>query len=312
MIITNKHNLPDWYITTVQKQIAHHDSKADYSVTELLEPPRISRLKEQYKDEIREDAIDLTYAIFGSAVHNLFESINDDDRYLTEERFFANIDLPNSDSERPVTFSGQIDVYDKAEQTLWDIKVGTSAEVMKANKYNDVRHERVEQLNVYAWLLHIHNYPVKHIKNLFLVRDHRPMEQLQKAKDGYTDKIYIHEQNLWPIEVQKSFILNRIVIHEGSKQNLPYCTPEEQWRRDDKLAIMSKFQKKAHKLVDTPEQSIEWIEKNKWKRDSKGKITGTQNWYGKTWIEDRPGKVARCEDYCSVKPFCSQYRNMIK
>lgn len=98
-------------------------------------------------------------------------------------------------------------------------------------------------------------------KNLFLVRDHRPMEQLQKAKDGYTNKIYVHEQNLWPIEVQKGFILNRIVIHEGSKQNLPYCTPEEQWRQDDKLAIMSKFQKKAHKLVDTPEQSIEWIEK---------------------------------------------------
>jgi len=268
MNITNKHNLPDWYVDTVKKQVAHHQSNADYSVTELLEPPRIARLKEHYNEQLQEDAMDLTYAVYGSAVHNLFESADENDRYITEVRYKSNIKL--SENDYPISLSGQIDVYDKAEQTLWDIKVGTSFEVMKANSGKEVRPEREQQLNIYAWLLERHDRPVKHIKNLFLVRDYRPMEQKTKAKEGYTDKIYIHEHILWPKEATESFIHSRIRIHEESKENLPYCTPEEQWRQPDMLAIMSPYRKTAHKRVFSEDEGYKWIEANKWKRDSKG------------------------------------------
>ena len=70
-MITNKYNLPRFWVQAVDHQLSAHKSQADYSVTELLDTPRRVKLLKQYRDQIDTDASDTVWAIFGTATHSI-------------------------------------------------------------------------------------------------------------------------------------------------------------------------------------------------------------------------------------------------
>ena len=139
MKLTNKRNLPET-IVNVLKRPQYSKGKANLSVTELINSPRIVQLKRLHWDQLEEDASSMVWSLFGSAVHNILQH-GKDEHHIVEQRLFADIE--------GWTISGAIDLQIVEEDgvVISDYKVTSSWAVMNEKA------EWVEQLNSYAWLV---------------------------------------------------------------------------------------------------------------------------------------------------------------
>jgi hypothetical protein len=90
MKVTNKYNVPQTLVTLATKEY-YSKGAAQYSVTELLSPPRVRRMREQYDAEMEQDVTDMLWSLLGSALHVVMER-GQTDGHLTEERLFTSID----------------------------------------------------------------------------------------------------------------------------------------------------------------------------------------------------------------------------
>ena len=72
MKITNKHNVPAPLVTLASREY-YSKGASQYSVTELMSPPRVRRLREQYDDAIETDVSDMLWSMLGSALHVVME-----------------------------------------------------------------------------------------------------------------------------------------------------------------------------------------------------------------------------------------------
>ena len=115
MKITNTTGLPH-----IIEEWAAYDNyqrgTAEFTTTELLQPERVLALKRKHRDEIEVDVTDLAWRMSGQAKHVVFQHIAEQnpDRYITEERYTMAV--------AGTTISGQLDLYDKEEQVLYDYK----------------------------------------------------------------------------------------------------------------------------------------------------------------------------------------------
>ena len=60
MKITNVHNVPQPLVTLASKEY-YSKGKSDYSVTELMSPPRVQRLRAQNREEMTQDVADMLW-----------------------------------------------------------------------------------------------------------------------------------------------------------------------------------------------------------------------------------------------------------
>jgi hypothetical protein len=60
--ITNKHNVPETLMALATKEY-YSKGKADFSVTEIISPPRIQRLRKKHFDEIEQDVADMLWSL---------------------------------------------------------------------------------------------------------------------------------------------------------------------------------------------------------------------------------------------------------
>ena len=97
---------------------------------------------------------------------------------------------------------------------------------------------------------------------------------------------------MWSDDDVEDFLRHRIQIHEQAKEQLPFCTTDDKWTRPTKFAVMGKGRKSAFRLLNSMQEAQSWMKSNK-----KGNL-----------IVERQGEDVRCESYCSVQPFCSQYK----
>ena len=291
-MITNKYNLPRFWVQAVDHQLSAHKSQADYSVTELLDTPRRVKLLKQYRDQIDTDASDTVWAIFGTATHSIIESAienTNDGSLITEQRMFAELD--------GVKISGAFDVYDKTTATIYDVKTSTSADVSSPDSPITIRKtsEREAQLNCYAYLARKEGYEVRNLVNVILLRDW-VRSKVSRERNYPEHQIAVQPRTMWTEQQTELFIRERIKVHEQAKVELPNCTEEEQWRSKQTFAVESRNRARAWKLADTYEQATAWMKINK-----KGQ-----------YITERPRTSIRCESFCAVQPFCTQYRTMIR
>ena len=158
MKITNKHNVPMPIVTLASREY-YSKGESMYSVTELMSPPKIRRLREQYNNEIEQDVSDMLWSMLGSALHVVMER-GETEGFTSEERIFATVD--------GVTISGAIDLQQQTEKgvVLIDYKFTSAWAVMQENE------EWVQQLNIYKWLVeHIKGKKVVGLQICALVRD---------------------------------------------------------------------------------------------------------------------------------------------
>jgi hypothetical protein len=79
-MLTNKKNLNEAILRAVQKDwYSGTGEKRDYSVTQLLSPPKIIQLMRRHKNEIDEDVSERVFALMGSAMHAILERANEHD-----------------------------------------------------------------------------------------------------------------------------------------------------------------------------------------------------------------------------------------
>lgn len=81
MNITNNKHLNPLLVNAISKSDSYSGDnvKKNYSVTEILNPPKIVLLTQRHRDEITEDISDKIWAVLGSLTHLLLERANDSD-----------------------------------------------------------------------------------------------------------------------------------------------------------------------------------------------------------------------------------------
>mgnify|MGYP001472498775 CR=1 FL=1 len=299
--ITNNKGFPEALVKAVTND-TYSRGTADRSVTGLLAPPRQAALIERHGGMISEDVSERTFALYGQLVHLLLERAGEQDRNaINEERLYAEVG--------GWTISGQTDTLTLTEdQRSWiisDFKFVTSYKFKRSYSGELVIPEDYEQqLNLYAYLLRENGFKVDGLKIVAIYRDWSKLEA-KRDKNYPQLGAETHDIPLWSEDKAKAFIEERVRLHQdamflGNKyaeaaSNLPECTDEERWAKPDKFALMPTAKSaRARKLFNSEVDATAWAAANNMK----------PGWV----IEHRRGVNTRCESYCLVSEYCTQFQ----
>jgi len=292
MKITNKHNVPQTLLALANREF-YSKGKADYSVTEIISPPRIQRLRSQHYGKMEQDVADMLWQLLGSALHVVAERSEVAD-HINEERLFLNIG--------GVVLSGAIDLQHEQEDfvDITDYKF-TSAWALRADKI-----DWAQQQNIYGYMVSkLKGKRVRSLRICALIRDWTRREA-QRNPEYPQAPVQIVEVPLWPLEETEKYILTRLALHQDAKvrsdwnEELPECTEEDRWIREKKFAIKKEGRKSAVKLFDNNDDAVQWLTQ----LDEKDRP--------KHSIELRKGEAIRCvNNFCGVNEWCTQYQKTL-
>jgi len=254
------------------------------SVTEIISPARIARLRRKHYTQMTQDVSDMMWQLLGSALHVVAEK-GQTEGYITEERLYAEID--------GVILSGAIDIQKVTPQgiEITDYKF-TSAWSLRQDKF-----EWDAQQNIYAYLVRkVKKLPVTKVQICALVRDWSRREAA--IKPSYPQSpIVVIDLKMWTNEETEKYIRERLNAHRDSKvsadwnEELPPCNEAERWSRDTQYAVRREGRKTAIRVLDSAEAADAMA------LEEKG------------YVEVRKGESVRCTgNYCGVNEWCSQYQ----
>lgn len=277
MKLTNKLGLPDSLVAAVTFNDRNREG-CDYTITELIGPPRQAQLKRQHWEVLEEDASDRLWALMGSAGHEVLRRAGKQIGLgVIEERAVVELDGKK--------IGGQIDLAIQNDNTMTDFKF-TSVWAVKSG----AKKEWEEQLNAYRWLTAQYGITIDRLQIVALLRDWSKPEARRNPEYPQSGALVL-EIEKWPFPVVEGWLRQRISLHEAARKSLPDCSPEETWERPAKWAVMKIGGKRATKLHD-------------FKPDADAHAAQLGKGYG---VEFRIGERPRCSDYCVVAPFCTQY-----
>ena len=267
-----------------------------YSATTLLQPVRITVLKNRHWEEAEMDIEGLIASRYGTAIHDSFEkaTINMED-VRQEERMFAEID--------GVKVSGKFDQLTELDMShflLGDLKSTSVNAYIFGSNYDKWKN----QLSIYRWLLSQQDefsdatiFDIGVITMIFTDwNKKKAKDSLLRGDDYPQTRIMEKELDLWSLEETESALrdcVKEITEAEKAKDaDLPRCPDEDLWRTPDKWAVYGGQAQKARRVLNTEEEAKEYVEEKKVKEAR---------------IEHRPGQVKRCKTYCAMWPWCNQY-----
>jgi hypothetical protein len=334
MKVTNKYFLPEMLFGSLAENRVPVDG--EIHCTELIDPPIISKLKRRHYDQIVEDATDRLWALMGKGMHG---ALANDGRILYTRKVIEEIisNWDNTDPEMMLcilkdllasvqstnqsgieselrvelsdkwTLVGTDDHFDEGKSKIMDWKITSVWNVVFGN------HNWEQQLNVYAWMRRQLGYDVKSLEVWAMLRDW----QKSKAKYGHDPKypkvpFARCVLPLWTEQEQEEYIYNRLPLFD-EREPEP-CTnykqagkANERWERIPVFKVMKKGKKRAEIASWYPNGKKEdLLSVSECMEAAKAKgiaIDGT-----KYYIEQTPGTCIRCDDYCSVRPFCPVYQ----
>ena len=285
MKITNKQNLPAPVVALLTRNY-YTKGASQYSVTELMSPPKIRRLREQYDDQIEIDVTSLLASQFGTFMHGKLEA-KEVEGYVNEERLFTEVD--------GITISGAIDLqqYTADGVVIIDYKFVKAYSVMM----NKIDWE--VQLNIYKWLVE----SVKHTKvvGLQICAFVKDFNKFEASKEGYPQaEAVMIDIPVWDSVKTEMYVRSRLEMHRNAKvahdfgEELQPCTDEERWAKEPSYAVKREGRKTAIRVFKTIEEATELAEKEK------------------GYVETRKGEYTRCTgNYCGVAQWCEQYQGEI-
>ena len=254
-----------------------------YSVTALIDSPRIRILSNRHESEIVKDASSGIFAMLGTAFHVALEAYP---HGISEKRFYADI-TPD------VRIAGIPDLVD--DGTLYDYKTTS----VWTHVYDGVKPSWIKQMNAYRWLLRRNDIIVNELLLVAIFRDWSASSAAQKPElPQYPSLTYTVP--MWSLDETYEYLTERADSHHSAEQLkdelLPECTPEERWQKDSVYAVYQGKQKRASRLLSTESEANGWI--------AAQSDTGYR-------IELRPEVWNRCEKYCDAKEFCNQYKEKV-
>jgi hypothetical protein len=259
------------------------------SVTELLDSPRIRRLRHHHKDEIIIDVSDMLFAIYGVAVHSILEGA--DTTAIKEKRMTFKV---TSRSGKAWNLTGAYDRLVLLDGVLQDYKTMSVFEHLSNKGYP--RKEREEQLNLYAWMLKQQDVKIVGLEAYGFMKDWKARESITKGED-YPKHVQKYNLIKWDEETAHNFILDRLELFEDDENY--ECTEGDRWAKPDIWALIPKGKKRAVKGgVSKDKGYIETLAISYEEKDVAVEI------------EHRRGRSIRCFDrgdgvtYCEVAPWC--------
>ena len=291
MKYTNKHNLPIEIIRAI-KNDQYSKGESHISVTGLLQSPRIRLLNIENQDKITVDYSDEVWKILGQGIHAILERANENyEDTITEQRMFAEVN--------GLTISGQTDSLALDENILKDYKVTSVWTVISA--LSGGKKEWEEQLNCYAWLhKKTTGETIDQLNIIALARDWNKRELQRRGGDYPVSAISTIKIPVWSFKKQEQFINERVSKHQDAELifdiggDLPLCTDEERWKKDDTYRVMKKGRKTAVRVLASQKEADKYLKGN----DDKA-----------FYIEHSLGECMKCTgNYCGVAEFCNQYQ----
>ena len=290
MKLTNNFGMPETILNVIARP-QYSKGKANMSVTELLNSPRIVQLKRKHWEDLTEDAADMVWSIFGTAIHNILEH-GKGDTHVVEERIHVELD--------GMRISGAIDLQEISEDgiTVSDYKTTSAWAAMQEKK------DWHNQLNSYAYLVEkAKGIPVTKLQIVAIVRDWSRREA--QYKEGYPKApIVVIDIPLWPFAEREAYVRSRISLHGDAlfemetDGEMPNCTSEEMWEKQTTYAIKKDGNVRAKSVHDTSEAADTALAAAT-EKAKKGE---------KFLIEVREGGRTRCESFCQVAPYCQQHQ----
>ena len=298
MEITNKYGLPESLLNAA-KNDKYSRGDAEFSVTTLIDSPRIAALMNKHGSGVEIDVADKIFAMLGSALHDLVEQGAHYDEE-SEQRLYADVD--------GTRISGKMDVLRITDRhiVIRDFKVCSVWKGILGD-----RGEWERQLNSYAFLVE-QNYPDHEIGGLEIValfRDWRKADSQRKG-DYPEAPIQTYHMPVWSREARREYVSERVAAHSTAKKDTlsggepPLCTDDERWMREQKFAVVTPGMKRAHRVFSRREDAERYINSKTGRTGVTVRLARLQA--RNMRIEERPKEYIRCEEYCPVREFCSQ------
>jgi hypothetical protein len=278
MKYTNRLGLPEPLANAVKNDTYDAGEDTDYSVTQLIDPPRKIALERENEEALTEDVADAIFRLLGQAVHTILE------RAGVPERRFAITVLGK-------TISGKIDRF--KDGLLQDWKVTTAYRFKDGKVPADVE----AQLNCYAEILRQNGKKVERLEAVGILRDWSKLEVLRGGGEYPPNQVAIVQVPLWPSEHAKAFLEGRVRLHEAAKEKLPECSAGERWARPDTYAVRKPGMARSVRNLPSLKTAEEFIAMQK---KDKEKLS----------VEFRAGESIRCKAYCAAAPFCLQWKKL--
>lgn len=291
MRLTNRLNLPDALVRAVAAVSDEYDrGDAEFTVTELIAPPRIPALKLLHDDEIVVDVADLVYAAEGTAFHTLME--RSERMGMAEKRMYLEFE--------GTRISGKFDLLHLNDVgLLQDWKRTSVYAVTKGAKW-----EWTAQLNLLDFILSGNGLHVTDLEIVPVFRDWLKSRARRDKEYPQTQSIRLPVER-WPAAQKESFLRERIALHRGARAGtLPMCTDEERWTKGAEFAVKKTGAKNAMR-GGVFKQAAHGAEA----QDLANALAATTPG---AYVEARPGERTRCLDWCPVATWCPEWQTEIK
>jgi hypothetical protein len=280
MKLTNRLNLPEPLVELVRR-MQYERGEADFSITEILRPPRLVELERQHDDELVEDASEHIYRVLGSLTHLGLERAG-----VPERRYVMDLDVDG----RHYSIAGKPDRFKDGVLQDWKLTTAWKA------KGQVCPPEFEEQLNGYAELMRSNGYDVRQLEAILILRDWSKLEMFRN--ENYPrHQVAVLSPALWGQEQAREFLRHRVRLHLDARRQLPECAPADRWAKEDVYAVMKKGRKTAVRLFNNAVAADTYIREQG--------LSQTQH-----FIVKRPGENTRCKFYCAVASVCEQYKKL--
>jgi len=300
MKITNNFGMPQPFVDFAIND-KYSKGKADISVTTLIDSHKIRLMKEKHDHQIEVDAVDMVWALFGTAVHSVLENSKQSEDSITEERLYSTVSgwVLSGAVDRQEIKDDNITIVDYKVTSVWSVIYG--------------KPEWENQLNCYAYLVNdkhaFNKSKVTNLKICAILRDWNRRDA-ERKEDYPKAPIVFVDIPLWDHEKASKYIISRMALHQEAQiladvhGDLGLCSAEEMWKKNDTWAVKKKGQKRALRVLDSEEEAIKYIE---WHNETDKAYTKKTD----LEIEFRGGEYTRCGNYCSVAEFCQQYKERL-
>ena len=282
MKLTNEHRLPEVF-QNFDKATPHSTEGAKYSVTTLIDSPKISSLRRKHAEQLSEDVTDRVWAIFGTAIHKILE-VGAGEGEIAEQRFHAEVG--------GVGVSGQIDLQTPSSGgfLLSDYKT-CRAYTIQANPKGKTEWEN--QLNSYAALARLNDVSVTGIEVIAILRDWSEAGR-ERSEDYPIAPIVRIPIPLWEPGKAQDYLEARVALHESPE--VAPCSDSEMWARPPVFAVYTRtkagdLKKRATRLFDSRTDAEVYLMDN----------PGGE-------VIKREAVYARCNgNFCNVRDYCDTY-----
>jgi len=292
MELTTKPSFPELMKRAFEAN-PYHNYGSNYSATTLIMPPRITQLELRHNFEAKRDVESLFASFMGTAIHNHIER-----RLWVDKPEDLKIEWRLVDRLLDRKISGQPDIMSVNDRQIFDIKttsVWTPFYTRKKGIASGVKLEWEQQLNIYAYLAELEfgfKFDELYVMTFYRDWSDKTPTPFKDYPESFSELLKVR---VWSFEEQKAFVHDRLALHIEAESlpddRLPHCTEEEVWAKGSTYAVVKKGAKRALRVFDTMAEAVK-----------------AQKRHPGTNIVTRHGQRVRCERYCDVAPFCSQYQ----